>query len=1384
MAEEKKIFAGGGMDMDTEERFIAPNDYRYALNCRVSSSDEGNAGAVENVVGNRRLSLDGFPVGTSTEGMITIGSYEDKKKDRLFYFICDDNGNGNHRIVCNYTSKSRWDTICEGPFLNFDKDHLITGVNIIFDDVDFPDGLLFWTDDINPPRKLDVRRGLRFFTGNQIASSSALGLSGTYEEVDGSTIEAIAKPPTEPPFVSIGSNSDIQSNHIRSKLWQFKYRYRYITNQKSAWSPISELSMTTSNDSSIQDQTIDNYIEVKVRNSRFDVVSIDIAVRNPETGGDFYIIHTIHKNDKVQPNTLLSSTGGSLSSAVNGDVIPTFLPNWDYLYFIFNGNETKFSIPLQESNKLFDDVPQLAKAQEIVDGNRLVYGNVVNGYDPVDTDCEFDVVFQDTGSINSNTRIINYSVSHEKDECYFGFHDNKTRDSHLYQIKFHFPSNIQTNSNLLIDLRNIGVAFAFSREGNLVSSDKWSETVFDVSILNQTIQWGSTVNTMSGLLSHFKSNVPVVFNSRYYDYENSDSTIQMSAGIGKDSECIGNTHVDSAPFNSSITHSKFWSLSGNTIILSFRLYTSGDTSLIYNAPNTHGVIGFDGAGFHGTSIQGNGNPINGNTYRAHYVNELSGNASVSIPDWDLENNSLVIDPPVANLANYRGFKSGVKHNFGIVYYDGANRSGAVNKCGSVYIPLPHERDSVNKDNAASIHYKIFHDPPEWATHYQWVYSSDELEDFLQVSVNTIEFDNSIKAKYRTVLPENVDSTGSFQQIIETSGTQYGYVKMDMEELIKLSSSLKSDKQMWEWKEGDRMRIIGPSNYDGYDFEIIGIQEELSGTPKLWYILEAAANNVLTSLPLTDIHVEIYRLKESESDIFYEFNHVNRLGLNPSIGKYHKVNSFGGEDNLTPNPYIDSSGTNTPTQFSYNQHDTSNPTSGNPAEGTFKNGDIYIRERLMVSSGGTIKVEDYSFSDFFKSRAWDAGRPNAYLPDFKQARRDATIFYSEPYIPNTKINGLSEFYPDVSFQEYDKTYNSIQKLYSINDSLIIFQEDKTSKAMVSRDVLFDASGEQNVALSSNILSPSVPYVGDYGICKNPESFAQYGFRTYFFDVRRRAVLRLSQDGLTPISEHKMKNFFTDFCEDIRGRLGNFRCYGAYDTSFNEYVMVIPDIVWFVQSSFVGGQSVRMSLPGFTIGFDEKSDRWNSFYSYTSEWLASYHNDLYTFSEGIPWQHNHGETCITIPTVPPTLECTPKYNIFHDVEYDSIIDVPSNSNPTINKIYQTIAEEATNIWEVESMDTRNGQNTDVSLTDFTKGQTFAWQEGHGTKENIHHAVIMGDKNTPNMASTVEAKIEGDRMRDTSAIFRMRLPIPAAQEQNVLFSITFGFIPSGSPDLVGNQ
>ena len=54
----------------------------------------------------------------------------------------------------------------------------------------------------------------------------------------------------------------------------------------------------------------------------------------------------------------------------------------------------------------------------------------------------------------------------------------------------------------------------------------------------------------------------------------------------------------------------------------------------------------------------------------------------------------------------------------------------------------------------------------------------------------------------------------------------------------------------------------------------------------------------------------------------------------------------------------------------------------------------------------------------------------------------------------------------------------------------------------------------------------PFSGDYGISTDPESFAVDQYRAYFTDKSRGAVLRLSQDGLTPISNVGMKDWFGD------------------------------------------------------------------------------------------------------------------------------------------------------------------------------------------------------------------------------------------------------------------
>jgi hypothetical protein len=56
MAELKHTFTSGVMNKDFDERLIRNGEYRDALNIQVSSSEGSDVGAVENLLGNEKIS--------------------------------------------------------------------------------------------------------------------------------------------------------------------------------------------------------------------------------------------------------------------------------------------------------------------------------------------------------------------------------------------------------------------------------------------------------------------------------------------------------------------------------------------------------------------------------------------------------------------------------------------------------------------------------------------------------------------------------------------------------------------------------------------------------------------------------------------------------------------------------------------------------------------------------------------------------------------------------------------------------------------------------------------------------------------------------------------------------------------------------------------------------------------------------------------------------------------------------------------------------------------------------------------------------------------------------------------------------------------------------
>jgi len=258
-----------------------------------------------------------------------------------------------------------------------------------------------------------------------------------------------------------------------------------------------------------------------------------------------------------------------------------------------------------------------------------------------------------------------------------------------------------------------------------------------------------------------------------------------------------------------------------------------------------------------------------------------------------------------------------------------------------------------------------------------------------------------------------------------------------------------------------------------------------------------------------------------------------------------------------------------------------------------------------------------------------------------------------------------------------SYGSIQKLHAWDDSIVILCEDKIVRALADKDILFNADGNPNVVATNKVIGAVSPYNGEYGISQNPESFASYGFRCYFTDQTRGAVIRLSKDGLTPIDKILMSDFFSDRFFDTgcyNSTIDNSRIIGSYDDYNGLYNI-----------SFIGRD---------TVCFDEATNGWPTRKSFIPEFAISMNNTYYSYNNGELWQHDSSD-------VP--------YNNFYGSQYNSTIQLEINDDPSIIKNYKTLGYEGTKNW------------TAKVVTDQQKSDTISFKE----KENKYFAFVNGEK-----------------------------------------------------------
>ena len=175
--------------------------------------------------------------------------------------------------------------------------------------------------------------------------------------------------------------------------------------------------------------------------------------------------------------------------------------------------------------------------------------------------------------------------------------------------------------------------------------------------------------------------------------------------------------------------------------------------------------------------------------------------------------------------------------------------------------------------------------------------------------------------------------------------------------------------------------------------------------------------------------------------------------------------------------------------------------------------------------------------------------------YKEERRAHGLIYSGIYNSNSGVNNLNQFImAEKITKDLNPTYGSIQKLFQRRISLIAFCEDRVISIVSNKDAIFNADGQSQLISSNKVLGDANPFQGNYGISKNPESFASESYRAYFTDKQRGAVIRLSKDGLTPISKAGMHDWFRDNLEKYITIIGT---YDNYKEDYNLSMFNSPD-----------------------------------------------------------------------------------------------------------------------------------------------------------------------------------------------------------------------------------
>jgi hypothetical protein len=1178
MAELKNTFIQGVMNKDLDERLVPQGQYRDAQNITVETSTGSNVGAAQNSLGNTIAANIAAISGRDATDARTIGSVTYEAGGLLYWFVAGDFFDGIYEYDENTGTtvrvlQSNKPNESTPSKLNFRKEYLITGVNHIIG----PDGntFLYWTDDYNPPRRINIKR----------VKAGANGIGGY--NIDDARIDddinVIVNPPMYAPHIELITDAPVSSlsNNMEEKFLYFAYRYLYLDNQYSSLSPFSAVAFMP-----------DEYdFDYGVGNNKSMTNIYNECRVSFETGNEFVKAIQLVVRDTRSINVGIIET-------YEKDNLPGFT-NGDSVSVTFTNNKVLAALPTDQVTRLFDNVPLLAKAQDLI-GNRLAYGNYEQFRDIID--CNGDnininfalAIKQPTllptvlnpMSTWRSDRDLEFALLYSDE--YGRLTTALTCDTNAIYIP---PANSTSANQLLLRINHTAPCWATNYRIAVKQGQSKIYNVFPILYYVSGAYRYFLINDSDvdkvkvGEYIIFKSNPdgPTQSNKKYkiLELESKNTGAIISGSIPG---VYFKIKVDSlSQFSPSVTtnvtiESTGWGAGAGLVPVINRggiveasiHYGDGDPSALFAflfplnqyTPDTRFTIEI----------------LNNNQFR--YTRYLDGSGGWSVNANIVQGANVILNRdgiPTAQVmftqSNYTAgdvWKVNVRGEYqfngnyfggvglpnlflstiyGTYYSPGQYGGGAVVNAGftdpiqpGAVIRLQIVEDSLNSVAQAPV--QQF--PPS-SSYYE------NIEEWFVESGAYLEFDqydtNGINVKSRGVtfrrgylVTSDASPDGNTQQIIGQGSLSdpmymiiqgFGYDGQNDENKIVVKFSIaQTDTPL--------LCETSPKDTDADIFH------ELSQT----YPIDQNGNHIVTwkfdvsSLGFAGLAPKT-RLKLSDRSRPHYFtvgDIVTVAGNDYEIlqtrDRYQMVIDKTWTGSVAAGPVILSGSSNQDQNGSFTPAVIELNTPDNP------NCDY------NAWAWGNGLESDRIYDDFNQTTIEYSPRATTVIDNYKKIRNDASICYSGIYNENTQYNRLNEFNLSLAnFKYLDREFASIQKLHARDTDLRVFQEKKVSRVLYGKNVLFDSVGGGQVASIPEVLGNQIPMQYEYGISNAPESFSTWGDLMWFADPRNGVVIQMEGDTMVEVSSLGMKDYFRDLMRDnpFTQKLG------AYDP-FNHVYMI--------------------------------------------------------------------------------------------------------------------------------------------------------------------------------------------------------------------------------------